>query len=206
LRALYNDKYVQQCAEKYGFVIPSEEIRAYATTAIDALVANSGSTGGAVTEFFYEMENITSQAANRRNVFSTHRAEIADIEREALIDDVADINTLLGSTSNNGDVLAQLATLKKEIATLEKQVAAKTGSSFGSKQESNLKGAIVLSVLSFLLWVVWIVAFLFRRASGGVVTSLGRDKNVDYNHGDLELKANHNNNNHDFVEDETTRI
>jgi hypothetical protein len=205
LRAIYNDEYVSQCAEKYGFVIPGADIRAYAIRAIDAVATN-------VTEFFFETEDETIDAANRRNVFSTHRAEIADIEREALMDDVVDITGML-DTLNFADVLAQLATLKTEMAdltrmndSLERQVVAKTGSAFGSKEKSNLQGAVVLSVLSFLLWAVWIVAFIFRRVSGAGSTSqngLGKSGAVDYNNGDLELKHNNNNG---FVEDETTRI
>jgi hypothetical protein len=210
LRALFNDEYVTACAEKYGFVIPGPDLRNYAVAAIDALVADG------VSEFFYEGDDITIDAANRRNVFSTHRAEIADIEREALLDDVADITAMLGSTGNNDNVMIQLATLKKEIsaltlmnAELEDRVDAKTGSNFGSTEESNLQVAVILSILSIILWVVWIVTFFFRRASGTMSARSRHDKNViDYNQGDLELKTNkiRSNNHNDFEESETTRI
>jgi hypothetical protein len=211
LRALYNDEYVSVCAKKYGFVIPGPDMRSYAVAAIDALASDG------ITEFFYEGDDITIDAANRRNVFSTHRAEISDIEREELLDDVADITAMLGSTGNNDNVLTQLATLKKEIsaltmmnAELEDRVDAKTGSNFGSTEESNLQAAVVLSVLSILLWAVWIIAFFFRRVRGGIMSAKSlHDKNVvDYGHGDLELKTNkiRSNNNNDFEESETTRI
>lgn len=202
LRALFNPDYVNLCVEEYGFVLPSPDITAYAIAAIDEVATN-------VTEFFYEPDEQTINAANRNYVFSTHRSEIADIERAAVRGDVAEIEVTLSAVQES--MARDIAALKEEIAALstknselaQEVASVERGSSdgsdgFGSQEESNLKGAVVLSVISFILWVLWIVYFVFQRACvpKGHQTMQGIEAN-----GGLELK-----NNGGFVQDETTRI
>lgn len=193
LRALYNTDYVNVCVENYGFVLPSDDITSYAIAAIDELATN-------VTEFFYEPDDHTIEAANRKYVFSTHRSEIADIERASLKGDVAEIEVTLSTALDNIAALKEnIASLTSRNAELEQEVASveRGGSDgFGSQEESNLKAAVALSVLSFILWIIWIFYFVFQRSCS---TKGHQTMGADFN-GDLELKNNR------FVQDETTRV
>jgi hypothetical protein len=189
LRTFFLDDYIKPCSDLFGFTVMNSlpEIKTYAEAAID-LVAGSVSVN-ATTWLFESKTNVINGAGPF--VFSSKRKEIIDVNVNDLTTAVTDLEEQVDSLMTTaglgeGDLLTgQLKQIQSEIDALQIDVeqllkqmnnipsgssnnAASIDSSrsFTSQDATQLKAAIVLSILSFLFWVMWIGVYVSRYVKG----------------------------------------
>lgn len=83
LQALYNDDYIQQCVDDYGFTLPTEATRQYALDAIETLIITPEAN-----EWIFESSTQPIVAADTF-VISQKRRTHNEVERDLLMDKVA---------------------------------------------------------------------------------------------------------------------
>lgn len=137
LRALYDDNYIQQCADNYGFTLPDAAARAKAIEGINSLVMP-----GNYTEWIFE-DSTFPIGGQQQYVISSKRKRISDVER--------------------ADFSSDVATLMEENKMLMEQVAAlQENSGMTGSQETQLMAALVMSSICFILLIFSCVGFSFR--------------------------------------------
>jgi len=158
LRALQDDAYIGECKERYGFSLPSEDIRAFAKTGIDLL--ESGLREGAPT-FLFESDTAPIEGAGEF-VISQKRQDISVVERASL--ELA-IEVLQDQVRELGNAL-ETAQSSHPLS------ASNSGGGAEQYQDTEIMAALVLASLSFVFWMLYFAAALCRwcRGKGG-----GRD-------------------------------
>lgn len=179
LKALFDPLYITECKEKYGFLLP--QVESYVRPLLDDLAS------GLAQEFLFEDD--PAEVPTSPLTFSTHREEIADVERAALIADVAASSTF--AETGIASISAELADLRAQVASLTElnedlEVALeRSGINVGDGVNSN-NVTTALAFISFFLWLIMGAAFVFRCLKGG------KQQPVTNDFGDLELKNNDN--------------
>jgi hypothetical protein len=153
LRALYTDEYISQCEEEFGFVRAPGDLREMALAAIESLVVSSGAP-----EWTFEF-NTEERVGQADYVISSKRASYSEVEQDGMVD--------------------AIAALKAEIETLRAKIGdvGQTGSEGGNiisgsaldnamAKESQLQAALILSSISFALWIFAIIVWMIRNLTG----------------------------------------
>mmetsp|Transcript_14500 Transcript_14500/g.34763 ORF Transcript_14500/g.34763 Transcript_14500/m.34763 type:complete len:471 (+) Transcript_14500:112-1524(+) len=137
LEALYNDDYIQQCADNYGFTLPTSDVRDMAEEGIKSLILPDGAPK-------WTFESSTDPIdGHGEYVISGKRQRISDIERDSLM-----------SSSATKEELEQ------EIAALKAELNDKAGMT--DKQERQLMAALVLSCMCFVYLIIFSIFPLLR--------------------------------------------
>jgi hypothetical protein len=139
LKSLYNDDYSSPCYDEFGFTRVSEATKQYALKAIDSLILSENAT-----EWIFEGDTtmkITGAAdfviSKKRNNFLAVTTESLTIEAEDVQEQLMVINTRL---ANSGQT---------------------------DTQDMQLKAALALGSISFVLWLLtamaWVVSFCRKK-------------------------------------------
>ena len=127
LKSLYDENFVEQCVKEYGFTLPSESTRQLALSGIDSLITHPDAH-----PFSFETSTLPIEGAGYY-VISAKRQGISDVERKSISKDVASL---------------QAANIEmKQLVDSQQQGMTDT-------QETQLKAALVLSSLSFVMCVL----------------------------------------------------
>jgi len=156
LRALQDDEYVGECAEKYAFTLPSAEVRAFAKSGIDLLEQDL--LEGA-QQWTFENETMPLMGAGTY-VISPKRQSIADVEREEF---AADIELMQVTIE---ELTAEVAFLKGGNGSFSSEVESFLTTYVASK-DTQLTAALVLASLSFVFWVSYLLFAACRYCSAG---------------------------------------
>jgi hypothetical protein len=203
-----DSEFIQQCIDNYGFTRPSSAVLQLARDGVKMLITNSTTPTGGNNTFIFETDTLPVQGAGDL-VVSVKRAQIADLERASIKDDVDELKDLLIPVMS-----AQLANAQDEIAMLQQQLSQLTGggslgsvgtssatsgsaddagstadeasstpnlraesatgsssstassSSFGrlftEEDDKQLKAALILSSLSFCMWMIAIFYMSYK--------------------------------------------
>eukprot|EP00522_Entomoneis_paludosa_P006891 CAMPEP_0172439606 /NCGR_PEP_ID=MMETSP1065-20121228/528_1 /TAXON_ID=265537 /ORGANISM="Amphiprora paludosa, Strain CCMP125" /LENGTH=470 /DNA_ID=CAMNT_0013188309 /DNA_START=59 /DNA_END=1471 /DNA_ORIENTATION=- len=130
LRALFMDDYIEQCADNYGFTLPSQSVRDFALEGIAMLQLPENTT-----QWIFETSTLPLDG-QEEHVISSKRQRIADAERSSLQSSVASLE-------------AENAALRSELNTL----SSKAGMT--DKEQTQLTAALVLSCLCFIYLVIF---------------------------------------------------
>lgn len=143
LRALYEDTYIKRCEIEFGFTLMTgnPEVKAFAEEAIDIL---SSSVNINATDWFFETDTAAIFGAEPY-VFSVKRRQIADVKLDGLAVTVAALEEQLSTAGSDGNG---------------------NGNFFTEQDRTQLKAALVLSSLSFVFWMFWIGAYIYRFVKG----------------------------------------
>jgi hypothetical protein len=175
LKALYNDNYVADCEDSFGFVRVSGELKDRALAAIDTLVL----TDATAQEWFFE-ESTEATVGAADYVISQKRKAYSELEQDQVVGLVASLqNQITVLMSENSELFTAVDYLEEEVVTLSASMvsiqaasdsAANSGffedntgyGSFGEDEETALKAALALSIISFTLWMLALV-FIFAK-------------------------------------------
>jgi hypothetical protein len=191
--------YIQQCIDDYAFTRPSPQVVQLARDGVKMLITNNTTNTSANNTFIFESSTMAVDGAGDL-VVSVKRAQIADLDRAALKEDVDELKKEVIP-----DLSRQLAEAMDGIALLQQQLSLLTagtlgGSSGGSSSAADggsasdvastpnlradaaseggassntasstfngrlfteedagqLKAALILSSISFVMWMVFI--------------------------------------------------
>ena len=180
LKALYNDKYVAECEESFGFVRVSGDLRDRALAAIDTLVLSDPDA----EEWFFE-ENTEAIIGTGDYVISQKRKAYSELEQDQVVGLVASLqNEISDLKSENMELVRDVNSLKDEVQTVSASMVSLKATansnsgtnsaadgffedfsgegSFGEDEETALKAALALSIISFALWMLALV-FIFAK-------------------------------------------
>lgn len=146
VKSLYDPEYIQQCVEKYGFILPPNATRDMALAGIEMLEVHPDAE-----EWIFESSTLPIAGADH-NVISSKRSRIADVERHAL-------------ESEFKAMVEENAILRDQMSSMTKSESASV-SGLTSSQETQLRAALVLSILSFVLCFVIIIMFSSSNKQG----------------------------------------
>ena len=189
LKAIYDEHFVAVCRDEYNFILPSENMRTFGLNAVARLENQPGVN---VTEWTFE-KNTTAIDGQGDFVISVKRKSVKDLERDRLTDAITTIDgsleeleTTATESSQDIEVMKEdIATMKEQIADLLNKVntleelllqeggidvaalAAGSGNEFGDSEETQLRSALVLSILSFVGMFVLGLLVVFRNSSKG---------------------------------------
>lgn len=174
LNSLFDPLYITKCKEKYGFLLP--QVESYVRPVLNELAAT-------VSGDLFVFEDDPAVVPTTPLAISTHRQEIADIEREALLN---------GVSGNSDFAVAELAALRVELANVLakneelEQALERSGIAVGNGVNSG-NVTTALAFISFILWLLAGAMFVFRYMKAD------KRETVTSNYGgDLELKNNNN--------------
>lgn len=136
LTALYDDDYVGECVTKYGFTLPSAAVRTKFSNQVNDLTTSD-------TQSFLFEKGTQAETATDELVISQKRQVTADLERAALLEDVAELKALVAEMQSGG----------------------LSFDTFTEDDEQKLKAALVLSSLSFAFCFL-ICCFFGARSVG----------------------------------------
>jgi hypothetical protein len=183
LKALYDDKYVAECEESFGFVRVSGELKTRALAAIDTLQVTAGAQ-----DWIFE-EATAARTGMADYVISQKRKSYSELEQDGVVGLVDSLQRQITALlSENSQLVIAVDTLEQKFKVVSTSVdnveaaAAKTaadaakgfqdnpmfgdGGSFGEDEETALNAALALSIISFTLWMlalIFIVAkFVFK--------------------------------------------
>ena len=146
LRALLIPDYIQRCADLYGFTlfVDDENMKQFVELGISMVEASIDYNNA--TKFAFEGNDTLPVVGAGEYVFSEKRREIADVERQDLMEQVVALQ-------------AQLDELR---GTSSESFSANDEISFGDSEETHLKAALALSTLSFVFWTLWAAVYITR--------------------------------------------
>ncbi len=181
LDAMYMEDYIQPCADEFGFLLPSEDIKTYSLNAISALRALNNNA----TPWKFEGSDTLSVEGMDDYVISVKRKSALDDVRDQLEDVVTSAD---GSTTSDGDMQAELEEMMATIADLQNQMSVMksdmeamntlmasfnnggsgeviTQGSFTNDDEQKLQVALGLAAASFVMSILIVVVGMFRFAT-----------------------------------------
>lgn len=158
LRALYDPEWITQCEDEFGFLRVNGTLRDQALDAIDSLTT---STGAPQWTFEYETEKRLGQG---EYVISTKRQSYSEVEQDNLVDKIATLIEQIESLQ------AENAKIMKDAETTGALQSVNDGL---SEEDSQVKTALILSSISFALWMLAILAILVRFVTGSHSTVNG---------------------------------
>lgn len=182
LRTFFIDEYITPCEELFGFTVMNSipQMKEYATAAIDLVEA---SVSPNATQFTFESKTNVINGAGPY-VFSGKRKEIIDVNLNdltstvtSLEEQVVEISAAAG-LGEGGVFSGQLAQIQSEIEDLRmdlEELVNRINNAGGvefalqnsnSSNDSQVKAALVLSSLSFIVCCFGVAAFLTRYVKG----------------------------------------
>jgi hypothetical protein len=181
LRTFFLDDYITPCEELFGFTVMNSipAMKEYATAAIDLVEA---SVSPNATKFTFESKTNVIGGAGPY-VVSGKRKEIIDVNLNDLTSTVTDLQTqvvdimAVAGLGEGGVFTGQLAQIQSEIDDLRVDVdellnrlntagVESTLQSSNSNDDSQIKAALVLSSLSFVVCCVGVAAYVTRYVKG----------------------------------------
>jgi hypothetical protein len=180
LKALYNDNYVAECEESFGFVRVSGDLKNRSIAAIETLlVANA-----TAQEWIFE-ETTEPRIGSADYVISQKRKAYSELEQDQVVSLVASLQDQIAALkAENSELINAVDYLEDEVQTISTSMesvqatittsgaanAANTGfeedmigdGTFGEDEETALKAALALSIISFALWMLALV-FIFSK-------------------------------------------
>lgn len=166
LKALYDDEYIPICEEEFGFFRVSGDLRDKALAAIDNLVVSD-------TANEWTFETSTSKRAGQGDyVISLKRESYSDIEQESA---VKAIDTMMGQITalqtNVASLQAALQDLGVEVENIDGPTNAIAGNIVQNNgadddNDAQVRAALALGSVSFILWVLAIVGLLVKFVIG----------------------------------------
>jgi hypothetical protein len=182
LRTFFLDDYISPCKELFGFTVMNSipAMKEYATAAID-LVESSVSANA--TKFSFESKTDVINGAGPY-VFSGKRKEIIDVNLNDLTSTVTDLEEqvmeimAVAGLGDGGVLTGQLAQVQVDVKALRTDVdvllnrfnniegveSALQNSNFNN--DTQVKAALVLSSLSFVVCCLGVASYLTRYVKG----------------------------------------
>lgn len=165
LRALYDDEYMSTCQDKYGFLLPSDQVRAFGLRAIEEL--ERGLHPDSIP-WTFEVETTPIVGAGDY-VISHKRNEISDIDRQDLLEEnrvkdlrLADLEESLATVLDEIKALKQQGGAAQQASSVEISSVDDWGDDFGSTEEQMLKIAFFLSIFSIGFWILLFVCCVYQ--------------------------------------------
>jgi hypothetical protein len=167
LKALYKDNYVDECDGDFGFVRVSGELKDRAILAIDGLLVGEGAE-----DWVFE-ESTFPRVGSLDYVISQKRESYSEIQQDRAVDMVGSLQSeikvlktenkaLKESIGSLGEELQQITTMVGEVETASKSATQDDELIFGEDEETALKAALALSIISFALWMLALI-FVFAK-------------------------------------------
>jgi hypothetical protein len=167
LKSLYDDDYSSPCYDEFGFTRVSEATKQYALDAIDSMIISENAT-----EWIFEGEDtlkITGAddfvISKKRNNFLAVSTDSLTIEAEVVQEQISVLNAQLYESIE--EILKVQAGLKVAEAAVSRE--------YTETDDMQLKAALTLGSLSFVLWILsamaWVVSVC--RKKGGSAKSNG---------------------------------
>eukprot|EP00527_Entomoneis_sp_CCMP2396_P002012 CAMPEP_0198140618 /NCGR_PEP_ID=MMETSP1443-20131203/3759_1 /TAXON_ID=186043 /ORGANISM="Entomoneis sp., Strain CCMP2396" /LENGTH=427 /DNA_ID=CAMNT_0043803109 /DNA_START=186 /DNA_END=1469 /DNA_ORIENTATION=- len=142
LKTLFDVDYIQQCADDYGFTIPSGSVKAFGLQGIGMLEVSNETMP-------WTFESSTQPIAGQdQYVISSKRARISDLERSSL-------------TTDTAALVAENEMLKMQLNAVANDAG------MTDSQESQLKAALAMSTLCFIFLSISFIAYFFRFCTSG---------------------------------------
>ena len=161
LKSLYDNDYSSDCFDQFGFTKVSEATKQYALDAIDSLILNE-----TATEWIFEGETTLKIAGAANFVISTKRNNFLAVSTDSLTIEAEDVQKELLVINS------QLADSGEEILKVQaglKDAEAAVSREFTDEDDMQLKAALALGSISFVLWMLsamaWVVS-LCRKKGG----------------------------------------
>jgi hypothetical protein len=161
LNAVYSDEYITQCEEEFGFVRVAGELRDKALNAINSIVVSPDAP-----EWSFEIDT-EPRIGQGDYVISAKRQAYSELEQDNLVEM---IDTLALQIA---DLQAQNAMLMGGSSSSTQARETASGNSFGTfideelDEDSQVKSAFIMSAVSIALWIIAILGFFVKMASGG---------------------------------------
>jgi hypothetical protein len=157
LTALYTDEYITQCEEEFDFVRVAGELREKALSEISSLTVSSGAP-----EWTFEF-NTESNVGQGDYVISNKRESYSDVEQQDMVDAIAALQAEIDILQAEMELVAgQLGHTHDDDGSL----VIGSGLNKAMTQDDQLKAALILSSISFALWMLAIIAVLVRCVTG----------------------------------------
>jgi len=151
LKALYDERYITQCATEFGFTLPSPEVRDFFRDEIERLLVTSDNA----TEWIFEVDTKPLEGTGEF-VISEKRKLIADVNQESLQETVVALDGTTETTETN------VAEAMETISRMNRQLEELGNGDFTEQDQTQLKAALVLSSLSFALWFIFALCYGVR--------------------------------------------
>jgi hypothetical protein len=174
LKALYDDEYIPECEEEFGFFRVSGDLRDKALAAIDALVTSDGAP-----EWTFETDT-AKRTGQGDYVISGKRQSYSEVEQDNVVDLTTKLETMIKELQAQNEKMATELAEVMEIthghtdgdkgtpAVTDGEFAAATDGEidgaeyFMDEQETQLKVALALSSISFIFWILAIIFMLVK--------------------------------------------
>jgi hypothetical protein len=152
LQALYSDQYISQCEKEFGFVRISGDLQQKALATIDSLVLSEGAP-----EWTFEQDT-QKRTGQQDYVISEKRASYSEVEQDGLVKSVD------GLMDELTELKAKNAELELEVLELIEHQHEKDDQLLesGTDQDTQLKAALALACVSFILWCLAIIVMIFK--------------------------------------------
>jgi hypothetical protein len=174
LKALYDDEYIPECEEEFGFFRVSGELRDKALAAIDAIVTSEGAP-----EWTFETDT-AKRTGQGDYVISSKRESYSEFEQDRVVDLTTKLEAMIKELQAQNEKMATELAEVKEIThghadtpattpagTPTAPAAATNGEFDGAEyfmdeQETQLKAALALGSISFIFWIIAIIGLLVK--------------------------------------------
>ena len=146
LTALYMPEYNEVCAEAFGFVPVTGELKDKAEAAITGLTTSGGE------DWYFELSTEVG-IGQGDYVFSVKRDSYSEIEQDMLVEQVAAL-------------MKEVAALKGSPVDMGSADEGETGSFLSGEtedeQDQNIMAALVLGAIACSLWILALIGFLVK--------------------------------------------
>lgn len=156
LKSLYDDQYIPSCEEEFGFVRVTGDLRQKALDAIDALVVSDGAP-----EWTFETET-EARTGQGDYVISVKRDSYSEIEQNLAVAHIDELTAKLDALQKEYDALVIRVSDLDGLGDLSNLEAAEGYFDESDDQDTQLKTALALASVSFILWMLAIIGVLVK--------------------------------------------
>ena len=163
LKQLYADEFIPVCEADFGFVRVTGDLRNRSLAAIDSLVVSSDAP-----EWIIETDTL-SRVGQGNYVISSKRESYSEVEQDAAVGDIAALTSLIE------ELQATIESMQVTIQELRETSSSHThsdetgeveeASAFfesDSSDDTQVKTALALASVSFILWMMAIIGGLVK--------------------------------------------
>jgi hypothetical protein len=174
LKSLYNDDYRNDCIEDFGFTRPSPDTRTFALDAIESLIISENAT-----EWIFESSDTLKIDGAADFVLSKKRNNFLDVSTSTL--------TNMAEAMQEQLVLInqELSESREQVLQLEatvNEVDEVVGREYTDTDDQQLKAALILGSLSFALWfltaLMWMFGRMCKKTAAGAEKANGVDNMI----------------------------
>eukprot|EP00980_Cylindrotheca_fusiformis_P028282 scaffold22589_cov138-Cylindrotheca_fusiformis.AAC.45 len=152
LTALYRDEYTEICAEEFGFVPVTGDLRDKALDQIDSLITNGGAN------WTFEVFTQGDGVGQAENVFSWKRDSYSELEQDHLVSQVEALQRQLDEMKNGG---GDGDSDGDGESGGDGSVPDHTHE-FDFERDEELTAALILAAISFSLWIITLIFFCVK--------------------------------------------